>query len=275
MRSPFDPGSGDEAGAVQRIYAQQTPPLLPSSADLAAHEAALALGSTPLNVLMLGVTPAVYRLPWPPHSTVRAVDRSLPMIQHVWPGPVGSAQVGEWARLPFPAEQFDRVISDGGLAFFGPTSIDGPRAEVARVLRPGGLFVARVYVWDENETLNRVIDDLESGVLATANEMRIRSWSALQTSLDIGVSLSAAFDGIVARVGSVESLIERSGLAADQFVPFLASAGSTLRYTMWPSEVLIEAWTRSGEFELASVTVPEHHLGSLCPVLAFRRTGPA
>ena len=275
MRSPFDPGPGDEAGAVQRIYAQQTPPLLPSSADLAAHEAALALGSTPLNVLMLGVTPAVYRLPWPPHSAIQAVDRSLPMIEHVWPGPVGSAEVGEWTHLPFPAERFDRVISDGGMTFLGPASIDELRTEVARVLRPDGLFVTRVYVWNQSETLDRLIDDVERGALSTANEMRIRSWSALQTSLDVGIPLSTAFDALLARMGSIETLVERSGLAAEQFVPFLATAGSTLRYTMWPTHDIIAAWTSHGDFEHVSTTIPGHQLGSLCPVLAFRRRGPA
>lgn len=275
MRSPFEPGPAEPAHSVAEVYSNQTPPLLPSAEDLAAHVAALDLGDTPLHVLMLGVTPALFRLPWPEGTIVRAVDRSLPMIEHVWPGPVGTADVGDWTRLPFEDARFDRIVSDGGLAFFGPPSIEDARDELARVLRPGGLFVARLYVWDRSQRIDRIVDEVERGAIATANEMRIRSWSALQVSLGEGLVLGEAFDAIVARVGSPERLIELTDLEPEQFVPFLASAGSALRYTMWPSDALIEAWTGSGHFELQSLTVPAHRLGALCPVLAFRRTDTA
>jgi len=271
MRSPFDPGPGDAANSVEEIYAQQTPPLLPSAADLLAHQAALALGDESLDVLMLGVTPGIYHLPWPRGSTIHAVDRSLPMIDHVWPGPTGTATVGDWARLPFGAAEFDRVVCDGGLAFFGPASLGTAQSEVARVLRPGGRFVARVYAWDRTETLDRVMSDVERRAVSTAAELRLRSWSALQQSLELGVVVGAAFDAVVDRVGSVEHLVEHSGLEASQFVPLLASKHSTLRYTIWPLDRLIDAWTAPGDFELVGTSNPSHHLGALCPVVSFRR----
>ena len=174
--------------------------------------------------------------------------------------------------MPFGAAQFDRIVCDGGLAFFDPGSIETLQSELARVLRPGGQFVVRLYVWDESETLDRVLDDLGSGSVSSASEARLRSWSALQTSVHHGVTVGASFAAVVARVGSLERLVERSGLDAREFLPFIASSTSTLRYTMWPVDDLVELWTRSGEFEFISSTAPDHHLGRLVPVLAFGRT---
>ena len=129
-----------------------------------------------------------------------------------------------------------------------------------------------MYAWNRDETLDRIISDVISGAASTANELRIRSWSALQSSLAGGVPLGFAFDALTERLGSLEQLIKQSGLDAAQFEPFAATAGSTLRYTMWPTSDLIDAWTRSGEFVHVSTTLPEHQFGALVPVLAFRRS---
>ena len=272
MSSPFDPGHDGVTRRVDEIYAAQTWPLLPAASDLHAYETALLLGPTALQVLLLGVTPSLYRLPWPHESTVRAVDRSPQMVQHVWPGSSDCAHVGEWSPLPYCDATFDRVVTDGGLAFLGPSMIGVIGTEVARVLRPGGLFVARVYVWNRVETMGRIMDDIRRRAIETVNEYRIRSWSALQTSTVSGVSLQAAYDAVVGPMGSLEQLVEHSGLEPAQFLPFQIGAHSTMRYTMWDIEELVDLMTASTDLEFAGATEPEHRLGHLCPVLAFRRS---
>ncbi|NTV97004.1 MAG: class I SAM-dependent methyltransferase, partial [Thiobacillus sp.] len=65
--------------------------------------------------LILGVTPELYRLPWPDRSLVRAADRTPEMIEYVWPGAAEAVLHSDWRELDVADASFDIVLCDGGL----------------------------------------------------------------------------------------------------------------------------------------------------------------
>jgi hypothetical protein len=164
------------------------------------------------------------------------------------------------------------VVSDGGMAFLDPSTLPSVRDEVARVLRPTGSVVFRLYVWDTSQRLDEILAEVDRGTVETVNELRLRSWSALQNSLHEGVVVADAFHTVVERANGLRALRDRSGLPPDQFIPFTASAASAGRYTMWPLDQVTDIWCATGSFEPSGVHIPRCRLGTLSPVLRFERT---
>src|SRR5262249_23614697 len=123
MTSPtMSKASPDEWQEVARTYAGYTPPLRPSSNDLRRYEQLLAdfiaTGSIRSStVLLLGVTPDVVGMKWPPATRLLAVDSSQSMIQALWPKDNDSARVvcADWRQLPFRKASFQAVMGDGVL----------------------------------------------------------------------------------------------------------------------------------------------------------------
>jgi SAM-dependent methyltransferase len=80
-------------------------------------------------------------------AEVCGIDRSEPFISHARArvaDPRARFQVGDAMRIPFETGTFDAAAS--GLVLNFVPDAGGAVAEIARVVRPGGLFAA--YVWD-------------------------------------------------------------------------------------------------------------------------------
>lgn len=86
-----------------------------------------------------------------PEVAITATDLNEPMIRQA--ESTGTARAVEWQPadvmdLPFPDGSFDAVVCQFGVMFFPDRA--AAYAEVARVLRPGGVFLFNV--WDRIET---------------------------------------------------------------------------------------------------------------------------
>ena len=85
--------SPDRAGQwakVARNWKLLGPPLRPSQEDVRFSEEAVGAWrgqGAPPRVLLLGVTPELYALPWREGTDFLAVDRTMEAIEAVWPGP--------------------------------------------------------------------------------------------------------------------------------------------------------------------------------------------
>lgn len=137
-------------------------PLRPCPEDV--EHFRLALGGTPGACLLLGVTPELAGL----SAHLTALDNSADMIRALWPQNE-HAILGDWLDMPFEEATFDHVIGDGC-----PVLLDHPLqherlfAEAARVLKPGGKLVLRVFVGAEQaETPEQVC------AMALAGDIRV------------------------------------------------------------------------------------------------------
>ena len=132
-----------------------TPPLAPSADDVAwyekqAHAHFETGGRRPLSMLLLGVTPTLATLRWPPKTTLISVDFSEGMIRRVGPttmlGKGATAVRADWRELPLATASLDLVLGDGHSAVLsGPADTAKLYAEAHRVLRPQGIFCERYF----------------------------------------------------------------------------------------------------------------------------------
>ncbi len=145
--------TGHGAGQWPALAAQWrwvVPPLRPAPEDLRLVEEAArewtGRREAP-RVLLLGVTPELYRLPWPEGTDFLAVDRAQAMIDAVWPGPSDAVLCADWLELTLPDASRDVALCDGVLNLL---SYPQEQSRLARLLREAladeGLFVCRLFV---------------------------------------------------------------------------------------------------------------------------------
>ena len=140
------------AGSVPELYDRLLVPLIFEiyADDLVARLGGLGVSSVLEVAAGSGVVTRAMAAGLPRSVTLTATDLNQPMIDHAVS--TGTArpvtwQVADVMELPFEDERFDAVVCQFGVMFFA----DRPAAfaEVARVLRPGGVFVFSV--WDRIE----------------------------------------------------------------------------------------------------------------------------
>jgi hypothetical protein len=98
------------------------------------------IGGTGVSlVALLGVTPALTQLNWPPGSRILAVDASPTMVRSHWrahPSVPSAVICGRWQALPLPDNCAAVVAGDGSLNALPYAAYEDLLREVARVLSP-------------------------------------------------------------------------------------------------------------------------------------------
>ena len=143
------------AGSMPELYDRHLVPLIfePYAADLVARVRALDPGSLLEVAAGSGVVTRAMAAAVPASVSITATDLNQPMIDHAQA--VGTTRPVVWRSadvmdLPFDDASFDAVVCQFGAMFFPDRS--AAFAEVARVLRPGGIFLFNVWdAIDQNE----------------------------------------------------------------------------------------------------------------------------
>ena len=148
------------AGAVPEIYDRYLVPLIfePFANDLVARLRDPDISSVLEVAAGTGVVTRAMAVGLPETVELAATDLNSPMIDHAVS--VGTARPVRWLcadamALPFDHGIFDAVVCQFGVMFFADRS--AAFTEVARVLRPGGVFIFNV--WDgieQNELAHAV-----------------------------------------------------------------------------------------------------------------------
>jgi len=174
-------------------------PLQPCAEDIAVYERfaerAAREGKGGLRALLLGVTPKIAASRWPEGTALTAIDNSPWVIEALWPAPgtPDGARVicADWRAMPIASGAIGFAVGDGcnsGLPF--PGVLGAISGEVARVLRPGGLFLFRVFVRpDPAETVDDVACALASGRIGSVHVLKWRLVGALCRDAERGVRL--------------------------------------------------------------------------------------
>jgi SAM-dependent methyltransferase len=147
----FDPARRDMFNFIDETKVARLRPLLPP----AGNAIEIGAGSGRLLIRLGQERPyRLFALDYAPYA-IRAVRENYRRANAE-----GYALFGDARALPFPAGSFDVVLSGGLLEHFrDPTPV---LAEMARILRPGGLFYADIvprkvslYRWAERERMAR------------------------------------------------------------------------------------------------------------------------
>ena len=184
-------------------YGALGPPLRPTGADIAYMEGAVAAwaGRHPARrtrALLLGVTPQIAEMRWPPGASLIAADNSFPMVRAVWPRDLPRSRVAvcaDWSALPVPESSCDVVIGDGSFSCLRyPDGFRAAAAEARRILRADGRLMVRCYIQPcERERPEDVIADLLGGAIPSFHWFKFRLLMALQENTERGVAVDAVY----------------------------------------------------------------------------------
>lgn len=245
------------------------PPLRPCAEDVAITQAEVApLGDAPVHALVLGVTPELVALRLPAGSTVTAIDRSPAMIASLFvAAPDRRALVGDWLSLPLPHASIDLVVGDGVCSLLAVEDYGALAAELARVLRPGGRVVLRLFAAPARaETLDDVRAALPA--IGSFDVLKWRIAMALQTKARaVRVrDIRDAFDRLVpdraalaAATGWPREVIDHVDIYRDSPASYSFPTVDEVRAAFAPALACTEVHT------------PRYELGERCPTLVLAR----
>jgi SAM-dependent methyltransferase len=198
------------------------------------------------------------------------------MLKAVWPGPQEQTICADWCRMPLPNASQDMVLCDGGLCIqVYPQGQQLMVAELARILAPGGLLFIRLFVLPEqDESVERVLEDLRSGGIPDLDQLKLRLWMALQQSPEQGISSLQLWDTTESAVPDFDLLGELLHIDAESLrgAAKHTTKSNTRYYSFADLATLENLFTGNpGGFTLEQTLVPVYPLGERCPTLVLRR----
>lgn len=251
------------------------PPIRPAADDLVVYQEivdrATALIDGPPRVLLLGVTPELYRLRWPADAEVLALDSSSPMLEAVWQGPADTAVTGSWTAMPFADQSFTLLLCDAGVGLLDPVGQGELLAEVQRVLVPDGTLAVRLFApQGRTGTVTEIFEDLDRGRIPTLDALKLRMWGALQKTPAEGVRPSEVARRILEARGPWDRLAQTQGWHPDYVRALELQLDSPATFHLVDAEELARLGLRAG-LDPSGVRRPAHRYGDSCPVAEFRR----
>ncbi|MGH3474368.1 MAG: class I SAM-dependent methyltransferase [Aeromicrobium sp.] len=274
MTSTASNGQWPAVAATWRLVGA---PLRPSGEDLAFVRAAVddwqREVSRPPRVLILGVTPELFTLPWPTGSVVRAADRTEEMVSLVWPGEPADVVLVDWLDMDWPDAAFDVVVCDGGWHLLDPAAQRRLATTLSRIIAPDGRFVVRLFVAaDRPETPEDVMTDLLAGRVRDLNCLKLRLGPAMMESANVGVELDSVWQYIHDAAGDVATLAARLGWDPTELGAIDAYRDSGARYHFVSIEEFeTTVCSSSTGFVVHRIDVPSYQLGDRCPTVVVRR----
>ena len=247
-------------------WSEYAPPFRPAPADILALQHVID-DLEPRRVVLLGLTPEIAGCDWPAGVEFTAVDHSAGMIERMWPPPVvprgARVACADWCEMPVPSESVDLVTGDGCLTFL---TFDGWRRlarEVARVLKPGGRFVLRVFLRpDVSESVAAIARDLAAYRVGDINALKLRLLGAVHAD---GARLHD--------VWQAWSTMRRGpgpGYSAISLAQMERYQGSEARYFLG-TDTETSAILGEELFQISSASPAGYPLCERCRTLVFRR----
>ena len=226
------------------------------------------------RIVLLGVTPELVGLPWPADAELLAIDKSPEMIATVWDPNArihSQVQPAWWQAMPLAEGWADTAIGDGSFNAL-PALEDWTDVfeELARVLKPHGKVVARVYVRpDAREHLPVIVSDTLAGRIGILHALKWRLAMALVGGADAGVAVADIHKAFERHFPDRAALAQNTGWPQETIATIDAYRGMSTRYT-FPTRAEI-ATACAGIFTLAESQAGDYELGERCPTMAFHR----
>jgi SAM-dependent methyltransferase len=253
------------------------PPLRPSPEDIELVENIIAErfgGAGPFRALLLGVTPELALMNWPPGARLVAVDRSPAMIRGVWPSRnpqiPARAICADWERLPMADGTMTTAAGDGfNIQLAYPDGYLCLGKEIRRVLHPGGILVMRAFVRPaREEDPDDVFRALSSKKIGNFHAFKLRLAMSLQDHAARGVSLADIWAIWRKRIPDPDELARATRWPAAEIRTIDAYRDSGTRYSFPNLGELREALRT--QFRELECLHPGYELGDRCPTLVLR-----
>jgi SAM-dependent methyltransferase len=226
------------------------------------------------RVLILGVTPELYRLSWPERTDIIAADSKPSMIDNVWPGPQNAALLTDWLDLDLPEGSRDIVLCDGGLHLMSyPDEQRQFFRVLSRIISDDGLLIIRLFTPPpKQESPDAILEDLLAGKISNLNIMKLRLGMSIMENYEEGVELRNIWNMVNRVAPDLNKLAANIGWPLEQTLVLNAYEESTIRYYyVTVDQVLEMACCNPGDFEIKSVRIPSYELGQQCPTLVLKR----
>jgi len=226
------------------------------------------------RVLLLGVTPELYRLPWPKGTDFLAIDRSQAMIDTAWPGPKDAVQCTDWLTVALPDASRDLAFCDGGLHLLPyPEQQQRLAGLLSDVLSDQGLCILRLYVPPpQREPPQAVLDDLLEGSIPNLNFLKPRLAMSLMDDAAQGVELGEVWQALHNVAPDLTALASKIGWPPESMLAIQAYRGSRVRYYFVTVDQVRDMFCRSpGGFEVRRLCVPSYESGEQYPTIVLQR----
>ena len=253
-------------------------PLRPCAADIRAMEELVRRWhpqrrARTLKALLCGVTPEIATMDWPEGTELLAVDKSRPMITHVWPGDVAGqreAVCADWFDFACGDERYDVVIGDGNFAILNYPGQYRRLAALARGwLASDGILVLRSFVLPAaKETPDAVFGDLRANRIGSFHSFKLRLAMALQESPRTGTRMGDVFDAWESARIEVAALTAATGWPRATIETIELFEGRDTRLS-FPAAAQLDA-LMSEHFDKLDERWLPYELGERCPVAVFR-----
>jgi hypothetical protein len=137
-----------------------------------------------LHALLLGVTPEIATMNWPPLTRLTAADREPGMLSSVWPGNTQNrvAVCADWLSLPFTDHAFNFVIGDGCLILMDYSSACRQfTASLLRCMTQNGRLMLRTFCRPEQpEQVTDIAEALRRHNIKSFDTFKLRLMMAIQ-----------------------------------------------------------------------------------------------
>lgn len=250
-------------------WSRVAPPLRPNHEVVAAVKANIkpvAGGRT----LLLGVTRELADI----DSDVTGVDRHPGMVENLWPGNTDArrAMVGEWRKLEFENDYFSNCVGDGSLCVLPFSDVNAVWREIARVLRPGGIFACRFYQTpDAGETVQELRDAVLAGAIAGISAFKLRLMMAICAGQPIpNVKVVDILDAFCRMFPDRDELTRRTGWQREDIDTIDVYKESPEIYNM-PRSAQILSQIPSSFSNPKFVAAGSYELAERCPILVVER----
>lgn len=250
------------------------PPLAPDASDIDFYERVIAR-ECPGRVLMLGVTPGIAAMHWPEGIRLTATDWAEGMLRKVWPAdraPAHACRVrADWRQMPYPTSAFDFVIGDGCYSVFDhPDFIGMLNAEVARILRPGGIFCIRCHRRPARlEPLDVLFGNLLAGHDRNLDLFRWKLATAVQGDAERGVRLKDVWEVWHRHIPDPIAIGSKMGWTERAIANMEAWRNAESAYVFPSLDFLLNEGSKL--FSEVRYELPEYEWGEQFPRLMLRR----
>jgi len=260
-------------------------PLRPCAEDVRIIEEMLAderevFGATAKKrAWLLGVTPEIATLRWPPDVELIAVERSREMINSVWPGDTANRRAicADWLHAPLPDQSLDLAVGDGCLTAVGfPDELSHLLASIHRCLRRNGYLMLRLFCRpDIAETPDVVLAALQSGTIGSFHAFKWRLAMAIQGMDDApDVAVDAVWRVWRAARIDMRALAAARGWPPEQVGTIEFYQGSAARYNFMRFDDTIRNLQRAG-FDLVATRAGSYELAERCQHVLLRKRSVA
>lgn len=244
------------------------PPLRPH-ADVVEQVRAL-IGTDGSKCLLLGSTVEYAAL----GPAIISMDASFSMISALWRSidSSGLAIQSDWTNMPIGPHSITHVLGDGSLNAVSTSVLTDVLREVARVLKPEGSLIARVFCRPASaESAEDIRHDVQLGRAGSFHALKWRlAMAALRDPASSDIAVGAIRDAVVAQYPDRDALCRATGWSRAEVDTLDVYDGSSVVYN-FPTEAAIFALLQRWFATVEIIRCGSYPLAERCPLLIARR----